>query len=83
MNLYFSGYVSFCPCCISQAHPLSMASGLRPDVDVAYREVRRTEVVFVCRAPNGTTVVTPAWMFDPAACEPHGRSGPRAPPCAR
>jgi hypothetical protein len=35
---------------------------------VAYRERRRGESVAICDLPDGTRVVTPAWMLDRAAC---------------
>jgi len=36
---------------------------------VLYREVRRTDVVFVCRATDDTAAVIPAWMLDPLCAD--------------
>jgi hypothetical protein len=43
-----------------------------------YREQRRGERVVVCELPDGSRVVVPAWMLDPAACRSLTTGAPRS-----
>lgn len=57
-------------------YPWHAAAGV--EVEVLYREQRRGEVVFICRMPDGTGEVVPAWMFDGAECSRLKVGPPRA-----